>query len=242
MDIYEIAVLRILVKKHHPMKVSNLVNGFPDNSGDNVLQAVSNLHFLGYISVYDSLPHYISLSKDMRKEVLQIVDPNLNKDSQTKQYSSNEKVVNSKVVENASEIKNNKTINSKPVAITRTIAFAIILTGSVIATGASLLVYTPTVNNQEPGSPLIYHPAAFSPTINKFQSLNTPISAQEAGVNSFGVATTIDPGGGSFIDNVFVVDDSDNTFHRIIFDVVTENVSGASTTIYLRNAFVVLNI
>ncbi len=224
------------------MKVSNLVNGFPDNSGDNVLQAVSNLHFLGYISVYDSLPHYISLSKDMRKEVLQIVDPNLNKDSQTKQYSSNEKVVNSKVVENASEIKNNKTINSKPVAITRTIAFAIILTGSVIATGASLLVYTPTVNNQEPGSPLIYHPAAFSPTINKFQSLNTPISAQEAGVNSFGVATTIDPGGGSFIDNVFVVDDSDNTFHRIIFDVVTENVSGASTTIYLRNAFVVLNI
>ena len=224
------------------MKVSNLVNGFPDNSGDNVLQAVSNLHFLGYISVYDSLPHYISLSKDMRKEVLQIVDPNLNKDSQTKQYSCNEKIVNSKVVENANEIKNNKTINSKPVAITRTIAFAIILIGSVIATGASLLVYTPMVNNQELGSPLIYHPAAFSHTINKFQSLNTPISAQEAGVNSFAVETTINPGGGSFIDNVFVVDDSDNTFHRIIFDVGTENVSGASTTIYLRNAFVVLNI
>jgi len=123
--------------------VSNLVNGFPDNSGDNVLQAVSNLHFLGYISVYDSLPHYISLSKDMRKEVLQIVNPKLNKDSQTKQYSSNEKIVNSKVVQNAIEIKNNKSINSKPVAITRTIALAIILIGSVIATGASLLVYTP---------------------------------------------------------------------------------------------------
>lgn len=242
MDIYEIAVLRILVKTHHPTKVSNLVNGFPDNSGDNVLQAVSNLHFLGYISVYDSLPHYISLSKDMRKEVLQIVNPNLNKDSQTKQYSSNEKIVNSKVVKNAIEIKNNKTINSKPVAITRTIALAIILIGSVIATGASLLLYTPTVNNQEPGSPLIYHSAAFSPNINKFQSLNTSTSAQDAGVNSFAVATTIDPGGGSVIDNVFVVDDSDNTFHRIIFDIGTENVSGASTTIYLRNAFVVLNI
>jgi hypothetical protein len=206
------------------------------------LQAVSNLHFLGYISVYDSLPHYISLSKDMRKKVLQIVDPNLNTDSQTKQYPSNEENVNSKVVKNANEIKNNKTINSKPVAIPRTIAFAIILIGSVIGTGASLLVYTPTVNNQEPGSPLIYHSAAFSPTMNKFQSLNTPTSAQEAGVNSFALATTIVPGGGSFIDNVFVVDDSDNTFHRIIFDVGTENVSGASTTIYLRNAFVVLNI
>jgi len=241
-DIYEIAVLRILVKKQHPMKVSNLVNGFPDNSGDNVLQAVSNLHFLGYISVYDSLPHYVSLSKDMRKEVLQIVDPDLNKDSQTKRYSFSEKIVNSKGVKNVDEIKNDKTINSKPVAITRTIALALILIGSVIATGASLLVYTPTVNNQEPGSPLIYHQAAFSNAINKFQSLNTSTSAQEAGVNSFAVATTIDPGVGSLIDNVFVVDDSDNTFHRIILDVGTENGSGASTTIYLRNAFVVLNI
>ncbi len=68
-NIYEIAVLRILVKKHHLMKVSNLVNGFPDNSGDNVLQAISKLHFLGYISVYDTPVQYISLSKDTRKEV-----------------------------------------------------------------------------------------------------------------------------------------------------------------------------
>ena len=178
----------------------------------------------------------------MRKEVLQIVDPNLNNDSQTKQYSSNEKVVNSKIVENANEIKNNKTINSKPVAIARTIAFAMILIGSVIVTGASLLVYTPTVNNQEPGSPLTYHPATLPcyKQISVFTS--PPIFAQEAGVNSFAVATTIDPGRGLFIDNVFVVDDSDNTFHRIIFNVGTENVSGASTTIYLRDAFVVLNI
>ena len=69
MNIYEIAVLRILVKKLRPMKMSNLVNGFPDNSGDNVLQTISNLHFLGYISVYDAPVHYISLSKDTRKEV-----------------------------------------------------------------------------------------------------------------------------------------------------------------------------
>jgi hypothetical protein len=241
-DIYEIAVLRILVKKHHPVKVSNLVNGFPDNAGDNVLQAVTNLHFLGYISVYDSLPHCISLSKDMRKEVLQIVNPTLNMDSQTKQYSSKEKILNPNVVKNAGEIKNNKTINSKPVAITRTIALAIVLIGSLIATAASLLAYTPTVNNQEPGSPLIYHPAVFFPSQNKFQSLNTPTSAQQASVNSIAMATRIDPRGGSFIDNMFVVDDTDNTFHRIIFDVGTENVSAASTTIYLRNAFVVLNI
>jgi len=240
-DIYEIAVLRILVKKHNPMKVSNLVNGFPDNSEDNVLQAVSNLHFLGYISVYDSLPQHISLTKDMRKEVLKIVNPNPNKDSQTKQYFSNEKIVNSKGVKNVDEIKNNRSIASRPVVVTRTIALAVILIGSVIAGGASVLRYVPMANNQEPSSPLLYHPSAFSPTISKFQSLNTSTASKEAGLNSFAVAATIDPGGGSFIDNVFVVEDTNNT-NRIIVDAGTDNASGASTTIYLKNAVVVLNI
>ena len=230
MDIYEIAVLRILVKKHNPMKVSNLVNGFPDNSEDNVLQAVSNLHFLGYISVYDSLPQHISLTKDMRKEVLKIVNPNPNKDSQRKQYFSN-----------VDEIKNNRSIASRPVVVTRTIALAVILIGSVIAGGASVLRYVPMANNQEPSSPLLYHPSAFSPTISKFQSLNTSTASKEAGLNSFAVAATIDPGGGSFIDNVFVVEDTNNT-NRIIVDAGTDNASGASTTIYLKNAVVVLNI
>ena len=240
MDIYEIAVLRILVKKHNPMKVSNLVNGFPDNSEDNVLQAVSNLHFLGYISVYDSLPQHISLTKDMRKEVLKIVNPNLNKDTQTKQYYANKKIVNSKGVKNVDEI-NDRTINSRPVVATRTIALAVILIGSVIAGGASVLRYVPMANNQEPSSPLLYHPSAFSPTISKFQSLNTSTASKEAGLNSFAVAATIDPGGGSFIDNVFVVEDTNNT-NRIIVDAGTDNASGASTTIYLKNAVVVLNI
>jgi hypothetical protein len=234
-DIYEIAVLRILVKKHSPMKVSNLVNGFPDNSEDNVLQAVSNLHFLGYISVYDSLPQHISLTKDMRKEVLRIVNPILNKDSQTKQYFSNKKIVNSNGVTNAGEMKNNMTINSKPVVATRTIALAVILIGSVIAGGASLLRYVPMVNNQEPGSPLLYHPMAFSPTTSKFQPLNTSTPTQEAGLNTFAVTATIDPGGGSFIENVFVVGDTNNT-NRIIID------AGTSTTIYLKNSLVLLNI
>jgi hypothetical protein len=216
------------------MKVSNLVNGFPDNSEDNVLQAVSNLHFLGYISVYDSLPKHISLTKDMRKEVLKIVNPNPNRDSQTRQYFSNEKIVNSKGVKNVDEI-NDRTINSRPVVVTRTIALAVILIGSVIVGGASLLRYVPMVNNQEPGSPLFYHPMAFSPTTSKFQPLNTSTPTQKARLNTFVVTATIDPGGGSFIDNVFVVEDTNST-NRIIID------AGTSTTIYLKNSLVLLNI
>jgi hypothetical protein len=234
-DIYEIAVLRILVKKHNPIKVSNLVNGFPDNSEYYVLRAVSNLHFLGYISVYDFLPQHISLIKDMRKEVLKIVNPKLNENSQAKQYHSNKTVVNSNGVTNPDEIKNNKTTNSRPVVVTRSIALAVILIGSVLAGGASILGYVPMANNQEHGSSLLYHPITFSPTISKFQPLNTSIPAQEAGLNSFAVTATFDPGGGSFIDNVFVVEDTTNP-DRIIID------DGTSTTIYLKNSIVVLNI
>jgi hypothetical protein len=234
-DIYEIAVLRILVKKHNPIKVSNLINGFPDNSEDYVLQAVSNLQFLGYIAMYDSFPQHISLTKNMRKEVLNIVNPNLNKDSHTKQYLSNRKIVNSNGVTNSDEIKNNRTISSRPVVVSRTIALAVILIGYVIAGGALILGYVPMANNQEPGSSIVYHPITFSPAISEFQPLSTSIPAQEAGLNSFAVTTTIDQAGGSFIDNVFIVEDTNNT-DRIIID------AGTSTTVYMKDSFVVLNI
>jgi hypothetical protein len=241
-NIYEIAVLRILVKKHHPMKVSNLVNGFPDNSGDNVLQAISKLHFLGYISVYDTPVQYISLSKDTRKEVLKIVNPDLNEESRTKQYFFSQHVVDPLVSKNVDEPKNNKRINLRPLVQTGTIVLAAIVIGSVIATGASLLQYLPVANNHEPASILLlYHPSSFFTTADKLQSMSTSsTTAQEAGLNSFAVATMVSPGGGSFIDHVFV--DDNNTFHRIIIDGGTEKVSDVSTTIYLKNAFVVLKI
>src|SRR5207302_9264091 len=132
--------------------------------------------------------------------------PNINKETQTKQNYSNKKIVNSKGVKNVDEI-NDRMINSRPVVATRTIALALILIGSVIAGGASWLRYVPMVNNQEPGNPLLYHPMAFSPTTSKFQPLNTSTPTQEARLNTFVVTATIDPGGGSFIDNVFVVED-----------------------------------
>lgn len=237
-NVYEIAVLRILVKKHHPMKVSNLVNGFPDSSGDNVLQAISKLHFLGYVSVYDTPTQYISLCKDTRIEVLKIVNPNLNEESQTKQYFFNQHVVNPDVSKSIDETKNNKRINFRPLVQTGTVALAAIVIGLVIATGASLFQYLPMANNQEPANILLlYHPSSFSTTIGKFQSLYTS-TAQEAGLNSFPVGTTVSPGGAPFIDNVFV--DDNNTFHRIIMHGGNEKVSVVSTAIYLKNAFVVL--
>jgi hypothetical protein len=239
---YEIAVLRILVKKHHPMKVSNLVKGFPDNSEDNVLQAISRLHFLGYVSVYDTPVQSISLSRDTKKEVLKIVIPNLN-ESQTRQCSSSQHVV-SPVSKNVGEPKNNKRISLRPIVQTGTIVLAAIVIGSVIATGASLLQYSPTANNHEPaGVLLLYHPASYFTTAGRLQptstSPSTTAQAQETGLDSFAVATAVGPGGGS-LEHVFVNDD--NTFHRIIIEDDAGKISNVPTTIYLKNAFVVLKI
>jgi hypothetical protein len=239
---YEIAVLRILVKKHHPMKVSNLVKGFPDNSEDNVLQAISKLHFLGYVSIYDTPVQSISLSRDTKKEVLKIIIPNFHEDYQTRVCFPSQHVV-SPVSKNVGEPKNNKRINLKPIVQTGTIVIAAIVIGSVIATGVSLLQYSPMANNHEPaGILLLYHPASFFTTTDRLQptsTSSTTAQAQETGLDSFAVATAVGPGGGSF-EHVFVNDD--NTFHRIIIDDDAGKISNVPTTIYLKNAFVVLKI
>jgi hypothetical protein len=75
---FEVAVLRVLVKRQQPMKLSALVNGFPDDSEDNVLSAVSSLKLQGYLMLDDYQPNgYVSINKARRKEILQVVDSNI---------------------------------------------------------------------------------------------------------------------------------------------------------------------
>src|SRR3712207_4789163 len=75
MNTFEVAVLRVLVKRQQPLKLSALVNGFPDDSEDNVLSAVSSLKLQGYLVLDDYQPNgYLSINKARRKEILLIVD------------------------------------------------------------------------------------------------------------------------------------------------------------------------
>ena len=74
MNAFEVAILRVLIKRQQPMKLSALVNGFPDDSEDNVFSAISSLKLHGYIILNDYQPHgYVSINRDRRKEILQIV-------------------------------------------------------------------------------------------------------------------------------------------------------------------------
>ncbi len=78
MDTFEVAVLRILIKRQHPMKLHTLVSGFPDDSEDAVFSAISNLKLHEYIILSDyHLNGYISVDRKRRKEILKIVDSDI---------------------------------------------------------------------------------------------------------------------------------------------------------------------
>ncbi len=74
MDKYEIAVLRVLLKNRDGIKISELVNGFPDESTDFVFSAIESLRSLGYVRSDDS-DEYLSLSREKRKEAISVVYP-----------------------------------------------------------------------------------------------------------------------------------------------------------------------
>jgi hypothetical protein len=75
---FEVAVLRILIKRQQPIKLSVLVGGFPDDCEDGVLSAISSLKLHGYIQMDDySSNGYVSIANERRKEALQIVDSHI---------------------------------------------------------------------------------------------------------------------------------------------------------------------
>ena len=73
MYIYNLCFLRIVIKKHNPIPISCLIEGFPNNS--EVLEAITNLFSLGYISYPSSEKNDITYNKERRKEILRIIDP-----------------------------------------------------------------------------------------------------------------------------------------------------------------------
>lgn len=78
MSPFEVAVLRILVKRQQPVKFSVLVGGFPDDCEDSVLSAISALELGGYIVISDYGPDgYVVINRAKRHEILQIVESDI---------------------------------------------------------------------------------------------------------------------------------------------------------------------
>jgi hypothetical protein len=98
---YEVGILRILVKRQAPIKISDLISGFPDNSQVNVLHAISNLHSLGYVLIYGAYFHgYLLLTREKRREVIEIISSNISNDNQIRRSSYSEQIVRPSIKNN----------------------------------------------------------------------------------------------------------------------------------------------
>ena len=76
MNNFEIAVMRILIKRHKPVSISYITEGFPDDSEDFVLEAIGNLFKSGYILYpYLEKKDHITYNNEKRKEIVKILDP-----------------------------------------------------------------------------------------------------------------------------------------------------------------------
>lgn len=70
----EIAVLRILYKHNGPFKLSALVEGFPDQSKPLIVDAISSLQLLSYLSMTEcSSVLYVAINRRMKRTVLNLL-------------------------------------------------------------------------------------------------------------------------------------------------------------------------
>jgi hypothetical protein len=71
----EIAVLRILFKHKGLLKLSKLIDGFPDESRSRVIEAVTRLQLQSFLSITDcSSVLHISINRQARRTVLELLE------------------------------------------------------------------------------------------------------------------------------------------------------------------------
>src|SRR5215207_2216128 len=100
---FEMSIVRILAKKRDAVRISSLIEGFPDYYSEQVLLAISSLNYRGYILFSDINTPYIRvyLNEEKREEVLKIIDPlpNLTLAKDIHSHNSNtERVVNPVII------------------------------------------------------------------------------------------------------------------------------------------------
>ena len=101
---FEMSIIRILAKKRDAVRISFLLEGFPDYYLEQVLLAISSLNYRGYILFSDiNTPHIrVYLNEEKREEVLKIIDPlpnlTLAKDIHSHNSSNTERTVNPVII------------------------------------------------------------------------------------------------------------------------------------------------
>jgi hypothetical protein len=214
---YEVAILRILIKSQAPVKVSQLIYGFPDKSEDNVLEAISNLHFSGYVSVHGSYLHsYISIDKDKRSKVIEIVDSHIGNDHRIRCRYCSKQIVNSH-----KDIINDPPKDSMPLKVMRIAAKTTVLSGFTIILAGLLLPHLPAIDLSKPV--LIGDPSSVSPAIYDNQPNGSFAPSKAAELNLFLISSINKPTAESVNDRAITSYTNNATFYTISLGVKNPN-------------------
>lgn len=212
MNSYEIAVLRILVKRQNPIKISDLIFGFPDNSGGRVLHAISNLHSLGYVLIYGApFDGYLLLTKDKRREAIRIISSNISNDNQARGSSYSEQIVNPSV--------KNKTfillamMGIAALSIVIISALAITLAGSLLSYPSTPYLSRYVSMDQLSSSPI----SVFTPSD---QYTGSTSLRESTGPNTFVVISSIsEPTTIPMVDRVSTANPDSGSFYIIFLEI-----------------------
>jgi hypothetical protein len=86
----EIAVLRILYKHNSLLKLSKLIDGFPDESRSRVIEAVTTLQLQSFLSITEcSSGLHICINRQARRTVLEILEGEFERSSSTTRVLKN---------------------------------------------------------------------------------------------------------------------------------------------------------
>ncbi len=194
MNVYETAILRILIKRNqHPITIHSMIEGFPDGSEVDVINAILHLKDSGLVSILPGFPEeeeYVIYNLEMKEKILKIIDPMVDKekiDIKAKIKENNNNVIhntynnnnntNTVIFHNRRRKRNNKENNRiqkqkpiRPVGIIMSIIF--VLSFSLIANvnAQSNVMYT-VLDTHSHVNPHKHHQASFSTGLLHTKSL-----------------------------------------------------------------------
>lgn len=124
MNSFEIAILRILIKRNNnPIPTHNLIEGFPDGTENKVVLALKNLRQSGFIYILPGSPiieeEYVIYNTAKKDNILKIIDP-LIELQEINNFQTNKNIIQNKITQ---YIKNDKKIPIKPLTVTISILF-----------------------------------------------------------------------------------------------------------------------
>lgn len=148
MNSFEISILRILLKRNgRPIPVFALIEGFPNDSEINVIEAMDHLQDLGFVHVLSGFPkeeEYISFNPLKRGDILQLVISN----TEPKEINSSISEIPNSSLKNKSQEPLPNSSGFKRKMATSTTGIVLVMAIAAFLVAGPLIFQIPSANNK----------------------------------------------------------------------------------------------